>query len=120
MKKSILAILLIALSLSCFAIGKKKLHAKMNSWLRHSKHELVMKWGMPTRTGDDGNGGEIVLYAYSGSREAIPLLQGDYIPAQSWYDYRIFYINSDGIIYSWRTTRERIPPQQINLYIYRN
>jgi hypothetical protein len=118
MKNTILTLLLMALTFCAFSRGRKKIENAMNSWLGHSKHELVMSWGMPDRTSDDGNGGEIIAYAYGGHQQGVNWGNGIYTEPRSWYDYRIFFVNSDGKIYSWRTMRKNIPPQQIDLNIY--
>ena len=99
----------------------------MDSWLGHSKQELIMKWGPPARTASDGGTGEILVYA-----------QQVYIPPSSntfydnnnvghttynqgvnYWDYKMFYVNSDSKIYYWMVKREQIPPTQIDLNIYR-
>lgn len=97
--------LLLALSIHCLAIGKKK-RAKLDSWLNHQKHELIMKWGPAQRTADDGDNGEVLIY-YTTS----------YYDGTTYYHYTMFYANSDGNIYSWRTRNETVPPQQINVHL---
>lgn len=82
----------------------------MDSWLGHSRQEVIMKWGPPARTASDGGTGEILVYA---NQVYIPQYNLNY------YDYKMFYVNSDGKIYHWMTKREQIPPTQIDLNIYR-
>lgn len=80
----------------------------MDSWMGHSKQELLMKWGMPTRESSDGNGGQIVMYAYE-----------SYIPGYfNVWDYKMFYINASGNIYYWRTQQQAVPPTQVDLNVY--
>lgn len=116
--KLIVTGLLVALAFSCLAQRKKKIENNMNSWLGHTKQELLLSWGMPARETEDGNGGQIVAFTHGGSTDGINLGYGNRIPPDAWYDYRIFYINAEGRIYSWRTKREHIPPQQIDLRVY--
>ena len=106
MKISILASLLIAISFSCLAFGRKKLERTLNTYINHDKHELVMSLGPPARIASDGADGEIYIYASS-----------FVYFSTTWYDYKMFYINRAGKIYTWRTSREQSPPQQINLFI---
>jgi hypothetical protein len=108
MKKAILIMLLIALSIPSFARMGKKKREKMDSWLNHTKNELVTGWGPPERVADDGAGGEILVYS---SRK--------YYNGTTYYNYKMFYVNRSSVIYHWRTSREAVPPQQINLSVYR-
>jgi hypothetical protein len=101
--------MLLALSISCAAHISKKRKEKLNSWLNHSQQELVMAWGPPARTGEDGNNGEILIYSqYRGEAYG-----------NSYYQYTMFYVNADKKVYYWRVTKASYPPQQINLSIYR-
>ena len=119
MKNRVLLIaVLFALSIPSSAIAGNRLKKIMDSWMGATKHSLILSWGPPSRTASDGDGGEVLVYAYSGYSNSIPLLDGQYLPAQSWYDYRIFYVSSEGKIYSWRTSREMVPPTQVDLTIY--
>lgn len=115
MKK--LLLLLCMISLPCFAITKKKLKVLMDSWLGNSQNELVLAWGPPTRTGDDGKGGSMLIYAYE---RYIPSVYAynHWTRPETWYDYRIFYVNWEKKIYAWRTSSQQVPPQQIDLHIY--
>ena len=85
--------------------------AVLDSWLNHTKRELVMKWGPPTRVFDNAPDGEILIYARQGYA---PGFGGN--PGISYWDYKYMYINNDGKIYYWRTQRQSIPPQQIEIY----
>ena len=69
-----------------------------------------MSWGPPARTASDGGTGEILIYA----RQV-------YIPQynMNYYDYKMFYVNSEGKIYHWITQRQQVPPTQIDVNIYR-
>ena len=82
----------------------------MDSWVGDTKRNLILKWGPPARTASDGGDGEILIYA---RQVYIPQYQMNY------YDYKMFYVDSNGKIYYCRTERQNIPPTQIDLNIYR-
>lgn len=86
----------------------------MDSWLGSTKQELIMQWGPPARTASDGGTGEILVYANQGY---YPGING--IGAFTFWNYQYMYADSDGKIYYWMTRRERVPPTQIDLNIYR-
>jgi len=99
-------LILIPLLTDCGSINKT-----MQSWEGHHKSELYQKWGPPTRTTDDGLGGEILIYetwintgqtagqVYQNPNGSI----GYTAPKQNGYlRTRMFYVNKNGIIYSWR------------------
>lgn len=79
----------------------------MDSWINNTKRDLVLKWGPPARVASDANGGEIYIYE---SRSMV------YNVVR--YNLRMFYINSDDKIYSWRTESGPIPAQQLNVNLY--
>ncbi len=73
-----------------------------------------MSWGPPAQIASDGGNGEILVYAYQGY---FPGYNGQ--GAFTYWDYRYMYSNSQGVIYHWITRRERVPPTQIDLNIYK-
>lgn len=79
----------------------------MDSWIDNSKQDLVLKWGPPARVASDANGGEI--YIYESTSMVYNVVR---------YNHRMFYINSDNKIYSWRTASGPVPAQQINVNLY--
>jgi hypothetical protein len=99
----------------------------MNSWLGATKQNLIMSWGPPTRTGDDGAGGEILVYAkqvyISPSTSTFYDNNGGSSSTTSqavnYWDYKMFWINTEGKVYHWMTQQQQIPPTQIDLNIYR-
>lgn len=105
-------VLIVFMVLSLFSC--KSTRKVMDSWLGATKQQLIMSWGPPTKSASDGGNGEILVYSKQGY---IPASQ--YMVAQSYWDNKYFYINSSGKIYHWMTKREQIPPQQIDLNIYR-
>ena len=82
----------------------------MESWEGAHYSDLYQSWGPPTSTTSDGRGGMIVSYYYSRNMQlpgrAVPQYDGSvmYVPPQdlSYVAERHFYVNSNGIIYSWR------------------
>lgn len=119
--KKILFLSIFGLSTFLISCGSQK--KIMNSWIGLTKHDLVMNWGPPAKISDDGNGGEILVYA-----------KQIYLPSSTFYDgvggsstsqslnmwsYRMFYVDSNQKIYYWRSQNVRIPPTEINLNIYK-
>lgn len=100
MKKAFL-ILFVLLSFAC--TSQKKV---LDSWIGSDKHRLIMSWGPPARTTDDGSGGEILIYA---RHIYAPNLNLNY------WEYKMIYANSEGQIYHWRMSRESVAPQQIDV-----
>lgn len=120
MKKHTIALmLLLALSIPVFSMGKKKLKRIMDSYINHPKKDVLFSMGIPTQTASDGDGGEILLYSHAGYLPAYNYGNGISGPSRSWYDCSYFYVNSSGIVYGWRTARENIPPQSIDLTVRR-
>ena len=82
----------------------------MQSWVGSTQHDLILKWGPPTRTASDGADGMILIYEYTSSGQ----IPGQaYVGAGGVVFYtapqstqrtatRMFYVNSEGVIYSWR------------------
>ncbi len=101
------------------------MNKKMASWQGHSFVTLLMAWGPPQAIYDDGSGGRIVVYTVSRqwttpgtvttTTSATARLQGNtiwgqaqslstFVPPQTqgYTAWRMFSINSRGIIYSWQ------------------
>lgn len=109
MKKPILSMLILIFFLSCTSTKKT-----LNSWLGLTKQQLIMSWGPPTRAASDGGSGEILVYASQGYYAGYNGVGGF-----TYWDYKYMYIDNSGKIYYWMSKRERIPPTQIDLNIYR-
>ena len=87
-----------------------KIDRIMDSWVGHYQSELIACWGPPTEIVPDGKGGCMLIY------ESIKGTWGDLKedrikgganystrPRQPGYAAtRIFYVNEEGIIYSWK------------------
>ena len=77
----------------------------MDSWVGHSKQEIVMNWGPPARTASDGSDGEILIYAST------------YWGPTSW-KYTMFYLNSSHTVYHWLIQTAYVPPAQLDVNLY--
>lgn len=83
----------------------------MESWVGKPKSDLYLSWGPPNNVTDDGNGGQILIYGRTVTMGQVPgQVYGNYngglsytAPVQRTYTKtRMFYVNSEGIIYNWR------------------
>ena len=72
------------LNSGCFSQIAEHNNAAMESWVGHSEAELIAEWGPPPYVRDDGRGGRVLIY-------------GNFNQF-----HRMFYVNSSGIVYSWR------------------
>lgn len=83
----------------------------MESWLGYHESEIIASWGPPQQVTSDGLGGKILIYS---SHVNLGQSQGtattDYLgntrfkmPRDRGYQRaRMFYVNSDGFIYSYK------------------
>lgn len=97
--RNLFVLLFIAVIFSCSS--QKNV---LNSWMGMPKQKLILSWGPPIRTADDGNGGEILIYA-----------KRTYVQQYgwNWWDYKMMYANNEGTLYHWRTSREHVPPTEV-------
>jgi hypothetical protein len=100
------ALLLLVLSLTT-TVGCASVNSQMQSWVGHHQAELIASWGPPARTAADGNGGTILIYYQYrdfGQTRGKVYSDGSYTaPRENGYvAQRMFYVNPDGVIYSWR------------------
>ena len=91
-----------------------KINEVMDSWVGSHKSELIGRWGPPNQTTSDGLNGEILIYS---SNVVLPQTLGRATtdtfgnttytaPQQNGYQRtRMFYVNKEGSIYSWRWQR---------------
>jgi len=88
-----------------------QINSRMNSWVGHHQSELIQAWGPPQQTTSDGNGGTVLIYGeYVNLGQSPGQVYTDawgnvrYTnPQQNGYSRtRMFYVNSEGVIYSWR------------------
>ncbi len=101
MKKAYIVLFLVIALTSCSSQKKT-----LNTWIGSSKYNLIQSWGPPVHTADDGNGGEVLIYA---QQVYAPDLKLNY------WNYRMMYAHSDGTIYHWRTSRQEIPPTEAHV-----
>ena len=94
----------------------------LDTWMGHHKSALIMSWGPPQRTASDGNNGEILVYAKQISTGGSSFYSDNGSATTSqrrmYWKYTMFYADSEGKIYYWRTSTEYIPPTQIDLTVY--
>lgn len=118
MRNFILLIIIIGFINGCISTQKV-----MDSWVGSTKQNLIMSWGPPARTASDGANGEILVYAKQIYIPSMTFYNGyggsTTSPSQTYWDYKMFWVNSDGKIYHWMIQRQQIPPMQIDLNIYR-
>jgi hypothetical protein len=103
--------ILCALALIFVVAGCVSPTKAMQSWVGHHQSELIASWGPPQSTASDGAGGTILIYGSYVNLGQQPgqIVNGGYgnyyytAPQQQGYQRtRMFYVHSDGIIYSWR------------------
>lgn len=80
----------------------------MDSWMGATKQQLILRWGPPTTTASDGNGGEILIYA----RRVYG--QFNYTTVDYW-EYKMMYFNQQGKAYHWIVQNNPNPPQRIDV-----
>lgn len=105
----------VVLFISCASTRKA-----LDSWLGSSKQNLIMSWGPPQRVFDNSPNGEILIYAKQVYIAPSTYYYGNHpatIAGQNYWNYTYMYVDTEGKIYSWRTERQQVPPQQIDLYI---
>jgi hypothetical protein len=82
----------------------------MDSWIGHYQSELIAQWGPPTEIVPDEKGGNILIYeSLKGTwgnvkdKRIVGGTQYPTKPRQPGYAApRIFYVNEEGIIESWK------------------
>lgn len=83
----------------------------LQSWVGHHESDLIASWGPPQSTASDGKGGKILIYQSYVNLGQTPgqvtsTGYGNYsytAPQQQGYRRsRMFYVNSNSMIYSWR------------------
>lgn len=85
----------------------------MDTWLGSSKQNLIMKNGLPLKTGPDGAGGEVLMYGDQVYLQPTASSRGKTI-----WTYRMFFINPQDRVYHWLVQRSVSPPQQIDLNVF--
>ena len=97
--------------LVAFSGCSARVNKEMQSWVGHHQSELILAWGPPAQTSSDGNGGEVLIYQNfvnlgqsQGSGHIDQFGNFTYIAPQQqgWNRVRMFWVNPEGVIYSWR------------------
>src|SRR6185436_14556621 len=102
----------IAIALSLALVGcAARVNKELQPWVGRHQSELIDAWGPPTRLSIDGKGGTVLVYEQSVNYETAgqPLYDKKgkmtgYVPGQQYSStrYRMFYVDPDGIIYTFR------------------
>ncbi|MEZ0130374.1 hypothetical protein AB9T88_11685 [Flavobacterium sp. LBUM151] len=83
-----------------------------DNWIGKSKNSLIKSWGPPVRViQDTENGNQILIYGdqiYTDQNSSNSSLAG---PAT--WNYVYVYANKEGKIYSWKTEKLQLRPQEI-------
>ena len=111
MKKIACLILL----LSVTGCAGKKISANMASWMGAHQSKLILSWGPPTETHDDGKGGKVLVWLYDrGTTTTSTTTSVDPKICPQCSDVtvsrerenadasRMFWVNEEGLIYHWR------------------
>lgn len=100
----------LAMLISCGSSEKARIasdakeDALLNKWLKHSKAELVQRWGHPDSTITDGKAGEILIYKEKADYKSV--MNENYTGPQ--YSFRKeMYVNADSLIYHWKVWRRK-------------
>lgn len=102
------------------AAGCTSISQTMQAWVGHPFSALIAAWGPPDKTLSDGRGGQIVIYTHTARYVEPPISTTTYEQntteeseteqsttvynpevVEVYTSYRMFFINADGIIYSW-------------------
>ncbi|PSR53254.1 hypothetical protein AHMF7605_06775 [Adhaeribacter arboris] len=79
---------------------EQELRETMDEWIGQTKHQLLLKWGVPTVTASDGNGGEILKFDQL--RRGL-FSNGNYITVIHTYS---FCIDKEQKIYTWKYNKQ--------------
>ncbi|RPA67571.1 hypothetical protein EF405_14325 [Cyclobacteriaceae bacterium YHN15] len=121
--KSLIPIFAILVLASC--TGQKKL---MNKWIGSSKENLILDWGMPSKTVEVEPGGEILFFAkevkFRHASANVGPASGGYIGEtitnneeyKKW-QYTIFLVDPEGTIYHLTQQFYSISPEKINFQL---
>jgi hypothetical protein len=83
----------------------------MESWMGSHQSELILKWGPPTRTAEDGAGGTILIYESDRDMGQAPgravrnwdgSVSYTAPRSNSYVATRMFWVRPNGTIYNWR------------------
>lgn len=107
MIKKILLLLTIFILHSCSSSKNAS-----DKWVGESKKNLIKSWGTPIRTLNNAEQGEILIYGQQVYANASNE-EGSRIAGPNHWIYTYIYANKEGKIYSYKTDKQRITPQEI-------
>lgn len=96
MRRTAVVALLVLLLAGCASTTNKL----MVSWVGHTAAELVQSWGAPASVVPDGKGGQV--YVWRWYVDLGTNYNYGYAHSNGWWRVREFYVNPEGVIYSWR------------------
>jgi hypothetical protein len=105
-KKSVFFCLILSLLFSS-CVNTRKV---MDSWVGSSQQRLIESWGPPARIAANGGDGQVLIYSVQMYNSFANV---------NMYKNTMFYTRQDGTIYHWLVQMGTVPPQQINLTVYR-
>ncbi|MCD0471715.1 hypothetical protein [Flavobacterium sp. JAS] len=85
-----------------------------DKWIGDTEKNIIKSWGSPVRVLDNGDQGEILIYAeqvYLKSKQE----EGSRMAGSNYWNYEYVYVNKEGKIYLCRKEKQNKPPQQIVL-----
>lgn len=85
----------------------------MTDWVGKSKQSLIKSWGPAIRAINNGENGEILIYADQVYANQNNKYNSEETISNYW-NYTYVYINRQGKVESWRKERQVYPPQQIS------
>ncbi|MFB9079516.1 hypothetical protein ACFFLS_06490 [Flavobacterium procerum] len=108
MKNAILVGFLLALLASCATSSNAS-----EQWVGQTKQKMITKFGTPLRTLTDNRDGEVLIYAeqFFVTNEG---QNGSRIAGPSYWNYNYIFVNKEGNIYSWKSEKQKFPPQTID------
>ncbi|KAF2516557.1 hypothetical protein [Flavobacterium foetidum] len=108
MKNIILAGFLLVLLASCSTTSNAP-----EKWVGQTKQKLIKAHGTPVRTIADNQQGEVLIYAeqFFMTNEG---QNGSKIAGPSYWNYDYIFVNKEGNIYSWKSEKQKFPPQTID------
>lgn len=89
-------------------IARTQITEIMDSWIGHHQSELIASWGPPEKIASDGKGGTILDYSHYkgiGQTGYMDAWGRIHIRQTGYKAIRLFYVNSDGIIYDFKWGR---------------
>lgn len=101
----VLAIIGLALLIGLVTHLRDRRTEIMASWVGHHQSELIASWGPPNRIMPDGKGGTVLDYSHYkdlGQRGYIDRRGNIYTYPRGYQATRLFYVDSDGIIYNFK------------------